>query len=240
MERSAMERCKLAIYSSEWAAKSAIDYYKTDPNKVKVVPFGANISIHKTFSEVKELINSRPSDKCKLLFLGVDWFRKGGDVALKVAEELNNSGLDTQLTIVGSQPTFNYSIPDFVKPLGFINKSNQEGQTQISQLLMESHFLILPTLADCTPIVFCEANSLGVPCLSNNVGGVSTLICNGLNGHLFPSKDNISDYCDYITNIFSNYISYKDLALSSYYEYESRLNWAVSGQKIKNLLISCI
>jgi len=240
MERLALQRCKLAIYSSEWAAQTAIDYYKTDSNKVKVVPFGANINVHKSFDEVKGLINSRPSNKCKLLFLGVDWFRKGGDVALKIAEELNNSGLNTELTIIGSQPIVDSNLPEFVNSLGFISKGTQEGQDKISKLLMESHFLILPTIADCTPIVFCEANSLGVPCLSNQVGGIPTIINNGVNGQLFPLHDNIPQYCDYITNIFSNYETYKDLAISSYYEYESRLNWTVVGKSVKDLLFSCI
>ncbi len=42
MESSALNRSKLAIYSSDWAAETAINYYGTDPKKVKVVPFGAN------------------------------------------------------------------------------------------------------------------------------------------------------------------------------------------------------
>jgi len=113
-----LEKSKLAIYSSEWAAQTAINYYNADPTKVKVVPFGANIEIKKGINEVKASIEARPNDKCKLLFLGVDWFRKGGDVALRVSEELNNLGLDTELTVVGCQPVIEGTIPNFVKPLG--------------------------------------------------------------------------------------------------------------------------
>src|SRR5262249_30465155 len=44
LESEALRRCSAAIYSSEWAARSAIDRYGADPGKVHVVPFGANLT----------------------------------------------------------------------------------------------------------------------------------------------------------------------------------------------------
>ena len=45
VEQQALSNCRLAIYSSAWAAQTAIDYYDVDPHKVKVVPFSALTSI---------------------------------------------------------------------------------------------------------------------------------------------------------------------------------------------------
>jgi glycosyltransferase involved in cell wall biosynthesis len=236
MEKLALERCKLAIYSSDWAAQSAINDYGADPSKVKVVPFGSNTESPFTSESIKDVIDSRASDCCKLLFLGVDWIRKGGDVAYQVAKKLNRAGLKTELTIVGCEPIVEETLPEFVKTLGFISKSTEAGKAKIQKLLFESHFLILPTVADCTPIVFCEANSLGVPCLSTTVGGIPTIVHDHINGRLFDKNADIDEYCDYITNLFTNYSSYKNLALSAFHEYESRLNWGVAGQQVKNLL----
>lgn len=236
MEKLALQKSKLAIYSSDWAAESAIRDYGADPAKVKVIPFGSNVDSPFTSETIEDVIAARPKDRCKLLFLGVDWLRKGGNVAYEVAKKLNQSGLPTELTIVGCPPPIDAPIPDFVKLLGFISKSTPAGQERIGQLLMESHFLILPTLADCTPIVFCEANSLGLPCLSTNVGGVPTMIRNGVNGQLFAPDSHISEYCDYITNLFGNYADYQNLARSAFSEYQFRLNWRVAGQQVKNLL----
>lgn len=240
MEKLALHKCKLAIYSSDWAAKSAIYDYGADPSRVKVVPFGANIENVLTFETVKDAIDPRPTDQCKLLFIAVDWIRKGGNVAYQVAKKLNESGLKTELTVVGCQPLIEGKLPDFVKALGFISKSTNEGKMRIQKLFLESHFLILPTLADCTPIVFSEANSLGVPCLSTTVGGVPTMIHNNVNGRLFDKDADISKYCDYITDVFADYSKYKNLALSSFYEYESRLNWKVAGQKVQDLLMPLV
>lgn len=240
MERLALQKCKLAIYASEWAAQTAIEHYNADPAKVKVVPFGANIDSYRTFGEIKDLIESRPSNKCKLLFLGVDWDRKGGDIALKVTEELNNLGLNTELTVVGCQPIVEGSLPSFIKPLGFITKSTTEGKERINQLLAESHFLILPSKAECYGVVFCEANSLGVPCISRKVGGIPTIIKPNINGYLFDVNADITEYCNYIVHLFDNYADYKNLALSSFKEYQSRLNWSVAGKTVKNLLTKYI
>jgi glycosyltransferase involved in cell wall biosynthesis len=238
MEKLALEKCKLAIYSSEWAAQTAIDYYQADPTKVKVVPFGANIESNKTPDEIKDVIESRPSDRCKLLFIGVDWFRKGGDIALKVAEELNNLGLKTELTVVGCQPVVEGSLPNFVKPLGFVSKSTTKGKKILNQAIADSHFLILPSKAECYGLVLCEANSLGVPCLATQIAGIKTIIKPNINGNLFARNASINDYCNYIYHFFEHYPDYKNLAISAFNEYQMRLNWLVAGQTVKNLLTS--
>ncbi|MEO1100149.1 MAG: glycosyltransferase family 4 protein [Bacteroidota bacterium] len=237
MEKLAIQKSEFAIYSSHWAAQTAIDYYHADPAKVRVIPFGANIESNFTHSDIKELIDARPSTVCKLLFIGVDWFRKGGDKALEVAKALNLAGLQTELTLVGCGPDQELPLPGFVKSLGYISKFTQAGQDKVSQLIAESHFLILPTLADCSPIVLCEANAFGVPCLTTNVGGIPTIIHPGSNGQMFDATSSSDSYCDYITHLFSNYSLYKELALSSFEEYKTRLNWAQAGTLLKDLLI---
>jgi glycosyltransferase involved in cell wall biosynthesis len=236
IQKTSLEKAQLAIYSSEWAAQSAIDYYQADPDKVKVVPFGANIDGNRSLSQIKAAIADRPSDRCKLLFLGVDWYRKGGDIALQVAEELNQLGLDTELTVVGCQPIVEGDLPSFVKSLGYISKSTPAGKEQIERLIADAHFLILPSRAECYGIVFCEANSFGVPCIAQKTGGIPTIVKDGLNGKLFEKDSDINNYCQYIYDMFANYSQYESLALSAFNEYESRLNWTVSGQKVKDLL----
>ncbi len=148
MERSALEICSLAIYASDWAAQTAISDYGADPRKVKVVPFGANINGAYTFEEVKDLVSSRPNNCCRLLFIGVDWERKG-EVAVQVARQMNSLGLKTELTIVGCKAPIEEPIPDYIKQLGFIRKSSPEGIEQIKELIAKSHFLIVPSQAEC-------------------------------------------------------------------------------------------
>lgn len=240
MERAALNNCKLVIYTSEWAAKAAVNAYQIEPDKVKVIPWGANIECDRTIDTINSMLKSKVLNPCKLLFIGVDWIRKGGDVALEVAKELNKIGVNTELTIIGCEPLVNEPLPHFVKVLGYINKSTEEGNEKINKLFSESHFLILPTLADCSPFVLAEANSFGVPCLSTQVGGIPTMIKDDLNGKTFSTNASIAEYCTYISNIISSNTQYKELALSSFNEYQTRLNWTVAVQAAKKLFMEIL
>lgn len=168
--------------------------------------------------------------------MNADWLRKGGNIAFEIAKELNKSGLETELTIIGCQPTIDEPMPNFIRSLGFTSKSTKKGLNEINSLLARSHSLILPSRAEAFGIVFCEANSFGVPCLSTNVGGIPTAIRDDLNGKTFSRDANITEYCTYV----SNYSQHKNLALSSFNEYQFRLNWSVAGQTVKKLLIGLI
>lgn len=236
VEQEALDRCSLAVYSSDWAAQSAIADYKIDPAKVKVVPFGANIDRVLTPDQVRAAIAARPEQICKLLFIGVDWPRKGGDVALKVVRELNRQGIKAELTVVGCAPESADPIPDYVKPLGFVSKSGPDGQLRMTRLLAESHFLIIPSRADCTPIVLNEANALGVPCLTTDVGGITSVITNDVNGYAFGLDTDYREYVAYIAGLMQPYHQYTDLANSAFDEYQRRLNWEVSGATVRGLL----
>ena len=240
MERLAIENCRFAIYSSHWAAQTAIDFYKADPEKVKVVPFGSNLESNLTTEEIGRLVKSRSSTTCKLIFIGVDWIRKGGDKALKVAQALHESGIPTELKILGCQPPAELILPDFVQPLGYISKFTQSGQDKIAQLISDSHFLILPTLADCSPIVFCEANAFGVPCLTTDVGGIPTIVKSDSNGRLFDVQASTDEYRDYISDVFFDYARYKEMALASFDAYKTRLNWNTAGKSVKRLLAEAL
>ena len=240
IEKSVLERVDLAIFSSEWAARTAIENYSVDPSKVKVVSYGANIECDHTLQDINLFIDSREEAQCKLLFIGVDWIRKGGDISLSVAKRLNEMGIRTELIVVGCKPEVDEPLPEFVQYLGFINKNTSEGRLKIDNLLRTSHFLILPSRADCTPMVLCEANSFGVPCVSTRVGGIPTTIRDDKNGKLFSQSASVEEYCYYIAEIFTDYERYKELAVSSFSEYDSRLNWSTSSKVVRDMLFELV
>ncbi len=82
LEQQALDSAALAIYSSDWAAQSAIRDYNANPDKVKVVPFGANLDTAFSYETIKSILLNRSQTTCHLLFIAVDWERKGGDIAV--------------------------------------------------------------------------------------------------------------------------------------------------------------
>lgn len=240
LEKAALEKCRLIMFSSAWAAQTAINFYEIDSEKVKVVPWGANIESDRTKKDINSIVESRELRPCKLLFIGVDWYRKGGDIAFEIAKELNKSNLDTELLVVGCPPIIKEPIPGFVKPQGFVNKNTKEGISEVNKLFSQSHFLVMPSRAESYGHVFCEANSYGVPCLATDVGGIPTIIKKNINGKTFLLDDSPSEYCNYILSLMSNYSEYKELAYSSFSEYQRRLNWAVNVQAATQLMMNIV
>lgn len=236
LEQQALDTSALAIYASDWAARTAIESYSVDPTKVKVIPFGANIQTSRSLADIRELVKQRSSTECSLLFLGVDWVRKGGDIAVATAKKLNEAGLKTTLHIAGIKDLPIDPLPDFIINHGFISKSSQAGEDKINQLIAESHFLLLPTRAEAYGLVFCEANSFGVPCLAPAVGGIPTIIKDNLNGKTFALSAGAEEYASYILSSFSDRHTYEELCYCSFGEFERRLNWKVAGEAIVKLL----
>lgn len=229
-EQNALDRCSLAIYSSEWAARTALEAYKLDPAKVKVVPYGANLASDRQPPDLE----LRTTERCELLFMGVEWERKGGDIALETAIELNRRGLPTILHLVGCEPPG--ETPDFVVRHGFISKSTPEGRAKLDALLTKSHFLIVPSRAECYGLVFAEASAYGLPSLAAEVGGIPSVVSHGVNGLLFPLAARGEVYAEEIIGLIESPAKYRALALGAFAEYQTRLNWRVAGGAVVDLL----
>lgn len=235
LEREAIHRSTLAIYSSEWAARSAVEDYGADPERVRVVPFGANLAHETDADEVKADIRARGQERLELLFLGVAWERKGGPKALEVARALHERGIPVRLRVIGCIPPVK-PLPPYVDVTPFVPKTSPEGRALLNNAMREAHFLLLPTLAECFGIVFAEASAHGVPSITHAVGGVPTAVHEGQNGHLFAVDGPASLMADRIATLFADRQAYQDLAMGSYAAYGERLNWRVNGARLAELL----
>ena len=235
LDARALERASAAIYASDWAAQSAIEDHGADPAKVHVVPFGANLVQAPERSAVEAAVASQSDDVCRLLLVGVDWVRKGGDVAMTVARLLNERGVPTELHVAGCEPPD--GAPDFVHRHGFIGKGTAAGRDALDRLFSAATFLILPSRCEAYGLVLCEANAYGVPCVASRTGGITTIVRDGVNGMTFE-LDDVEGYADYLERLFGDRRAYLELAGSARGEFESRLNWAASGQIVKTLLSS--
>jgi glycosyltransferase involved in cell wall biosynthesis len=229
LERRALGRCSAAIYASDWAAASAVSHYDADPDKVHVVPFGANLDGLPNEDDVRGWIAGRAEGPCQLLFVGVSWQRKGGDLAIETARLLNERGVPTELTVVGATPPTR--LPEFVRSLGFVSKSTEADR--LRSCYRSAHFLLLPTRAECLGVVFSEASAFGVPSLATDVGGVSTAVRNGVNGRLLPLDASPADYADVVE---AGLADYEAQALRAFDDHRTRLSWSIGGAEVRRIL----
>jgi glycosyltransferase involved in cell wall biosynthesis len=235
-DREAIARANKLVYSSEWVANSAICDYDAEPQKIAVIPFGANLD---NVPDASEIFHKCLATRCRLLFVGKDWERKGGTIAFQTLLSLLEMGVDAELVVVGSVPPSEFQ-HERLKVIPFLNKNIPQQQKQYDRLLLESHFFVFPTRADCSPIVLAEANAYGIPAIATDVGGIPTIINNGCNGYMLPLSASSKEYAEAIAASFSNRELYTQLVRLSRAEYETRLNWDKWAERFHQVAIDTL
>jgi glycosyltransferase involved in cell wall biosynthesis len=239
-DREALRRSSLAIYSSDWAAETARLHYPVDPRRVHFVNLGANIERTLHEDEIALAISQRDHATCRLLFVGVDWKRKGADLAIAIAAALRAMGVPVRLTIIGCLPPSGVSIPDFVELVGFLSKRTEEGNRRIEQYFRESHFFVLPTRAEAYGLVFCEASAFGLPSIAPNIGGISSIIEDGANGWLVPPDATAEWYARLLSEGWRDRAGYEVMARRCHRIYRERLNWDGAAGRVAALMRDCV
>jgi glycosyltransferase involved in cell wall biosynthesis len=232
LEQAALNSCTLAVFSSQWAADVARRHYSFDERKLRVIPYGANLFTTPEPSDVHTFIDARDIQRPELLFVGVDWQRKGAQIAIDTVAAIRRLGVDARLTLVGCIPPAGLSMPDFVTLIAKVDKSTQTGQDVLTRLYSQSHLLILPSRAECAAVSLAEASTYAVPSLSTDVGGNSTLVTNGINGHLFPLEAGPSDYAKFALELLNDRDRYTAMCWSSYGRAKAELNWDAAVSRL--------
>ncbi len=237
-EQHALDKCELAIFSSEWASETAKLYYQVDPSKIRVIPFASNIDEAFSMAEIEGIIDARLNEPCHLLFVGREWFRKGGDIAIAVTEELNNRGIPTILDIVGCTSARNQR--EYVKFYGLLSKADSKELALLRALFMKARFLFVPSRAECAAVVFAESCAFALPIITSNTGGINTIVKNGLNGRSLSLEASTADYAEAIIGLLADKARYKEMALAAYKLYQQRFNWPTVGKTLTEALRSVL
>lgn len=225
LDRNAFDNAAHCMLASDWAKQSAVNDYHIHEKKITVQPLGGNLDIIPAVSELKKEKNKI----CRLLFLGVEWERKGGQIALDTFYALQNKGMQVQLKIIGCQPPLHIKDKN-VTVIPFLNKNIKEEAQQLYNILLQTDFLLLPTRAECAGVVFCEAGAFGIPSITTDTGGVRTYVQNGINGFTLPLSSGAGAYAEKILDLYTNDDSYRLLCANSRNEFETRLNWDAWGK----------
>jgi glycosyltransferase involved in cell wall biosynthesis len=236
---SALKKADIVIFSSAYIAEACIRDYKIASNKVKVIPFGANLYQPPAPDFLQKALEIRSKSKTlHLTFYGKEWKRKGLQNAYLLTLTLNNRGIHTILNIICGDPVINdlFQSP-FVKNHGYINKSDKNHYDQLEGILQQTHFLVHPAIAEPFGIALCEANAYGIPVIGTEVGGLKTIVINGRNGYLFKPENFVKEASLLVKDIFDHFdTKYPPLFHSSLREFNQRLNWKSSVKELRRIL----
>lgn len=123
-----------------------------------------------------------------------DTLYKGLDLVIKTAKLLTNEGIKFEWRVIGIKDASRTALL-FKKKFHItydqlnIKLMGIKEAKEIVRLLSETKLYIHPSHIDNSPNSLCEAQLMGVPIIATNVGGVSSLIQDGVDGYLVPAND---------------------------------------------------
>lgn len=233
LEYAVLRRSRLIWLSSEWAAAEARADFPAAARYIGVRSFGANLANLPNAADVDGFIRARNLNEPLFLFLVNEWERKGGDTAVETIQRLRDRGCPAKLVVVGLK-TKPASVPDapWIEWLGPLNKNQPAESKRLEKLLAESAFLLLPSVADCTPIVCHEAAAYGLPVLATNVGGIAATVTAGETAMLWPPEKFVADAPPWIASILANRPRYEQMARAARHRFETLGNWEVNVRAV--------
>jgi hypothetical protein len=236
LEKRALTQASLVCYSSDWAARSAVQDYGAPTTKLAVIPFGSNYPSPPTHDQA---MRHQPAvdGSCRLFLLGGEWGRKGGAIAYETMVALQKMGVPATLTVVGCAPPDpeNYPNPGF-KTIPYLNMGVADDQARLHELFSTADFFILPSRAECAAIAFCDANAFGLPVFTTDVGGISSFIQQGVNGYMLPLAATGEDFARQMQQLLADPVRYQSLRQQSRSQYEAVLNWDVWVEGLRQAL----
>lgn len=232
VERRAIRKAARVIYSSEWAKQSAMRDYGAENGKLHVIAFGANLDDPPSAASI--LARAR-TPGLRLLFVGVDWERKGGPIALEALLELGRLGVPATLTVVGCQPK-GLAASDKLRVVPFLNKNDPAQRATLEDLYLNSDIFLLPTRAECSAIAFCEAAAYGMPIVSTDTGGVASVVQNNITGLLFAPEARGAEYAKGIADLWHDARRFEVMATAARKDFDDRLNWNAWGRATEKVL----
>lgn len=230
-ERKAIHKAMVNIRASKWAANSVINDYGFDSNKTFVLPLGPTL-------DSRDLIPVLPysGGTLYILFSGVEWNRKGGDIAVKAVERLIYSGIDAKLVIVGIRELpEKYKQLDFIDYVGFLDKNIELEYQLYIRTIQKCNILLLPTKAECAGIVFSEASAFGLPIFTYDTGGVGDYVFNGINGYRLPIEATYIDFSNCIKRVIESG-EFVRLYKGCLDVYSQKLDWKVWSSSFKKIV----
>ncbi len=170
MERDLYAGARCTFVSSRFAAESLREYYGVPEERVEVVFSGSNVA-GGDFGNRKGHV---------ILFVGVDWERKGGPELIEAFREVRAVVPDAGLWIVGCSPVL-------AEPGVWVR--GRLAPERVAECYREADVFCLPSRTDPSASVLAEAASHGLPVVATAVGGNPERVEHGVSGFLCESTE---------------------------------------------------
>ena len=151
IEGRLLRRAVAVLVTGRWPGDSVVNDYGVPEDRVFITPHGANV-LEQEVPPLERVLEKRLSQECRILFVGRDWARKGGGIALETLVALDEMGIEARLVIVGCTPPQGLR-HDRMRVIPSLDKSDPNEAKELFDLYMQSDFFLMPTRSDAFGIV---------------------------------------------------------------------------------------
>lgn len=232
-ESATLARADRTVVASGATRRSAIEEHGADPDRVLVVPMGANIQRPDDQQIDIPASPADPSD-LRLLLVAADPERKRLQLSLSVIRELRSRGWNATLHYVGPERA---SVREAeVVWEGELRLGDSADRETHRRLLRECHLSFMPSTAEMFGIAPIESASFGRPGVVSDVGGLPTVVLDGQTGRVVPVDAPVPAWADAVLDLVGTRDRYAAASISAHRRSHEVLNWDRWGQTVRALM----
>lgn len=229
------------LSNSSFETDQLVSHYGADSSRIEIVPPGVDHSIFNPAckSEARRLLNL--SEQKTLLFVGRIQPLKGVDLAISTLAELEDK--DARLILIGSSsgmegPSEQRRITKMVKELGLTNRVlfvEPQPHEKLVNWYRAADVLLMPSRSESFGLVALEAAACGLPVVASEVGGLQTIVENGLSGYLINDRDPWS-YAAHVSKIIDDSGKAEEMSEEAV-ERSKLFTWSVTAARIRRICL---
>jgi len=185
---------RVYLYSAQWIAceksiymhaqrvftrsgnisRSLTDQYGIPESRVRCIYAGANTPV--------KAMNPRDKDYSAqaILFVGLDWQRKGGPQLVQAFQQLRTKFPQATLTVVGS------AVPLDAPGVNVVGRVAVEA---LDAYYQNATIFCMPSRSEPFGVVFVEAMTHALPIVAARIGALPDMVADDRNGYLVPADD---------------------------------------------------
>jgi glycosyltransferase involved in cell wall biosynthesis len=217
LERQVYQNASITFLRSSNVRRSLLEDYGCPPDQAVLVYAGSNASV----GQVKT--SNTDYTKPNILFVGLDWKRKGGPDLVEAFRRVREKLPEARLTIVGAEPELH------VPGIEVVGKVPPEA---LDPYYQEASVFCLPTYLEPFGIVFIEAMTAHLPIVATRVGAIPDFVEQDRNGTLLEPGD-IHGLADALLNLLQHPEMCRSFGEYSFQLTQERYSWQAVGEKFK-------
>jgi glycosyltransferase involved in cell wall biosynthesis len=178
LHQSVMRRAAALTAWSKWAADSLTRDYGVPAHKISVIHPG---TVHANFPA--QARGERRPGPLRLLFVGGDFKRKGGDLLTRLCRTHFAGRIELHLVT---------SPQDVAADNVFVHTGLRPHSPELLARYADADVFVLPTRADCLAVVLGEAMAAELPIITTRVGAHAEAVEDGQSGFLIDVDDELA------------------------------------------------